>query len=117
MPKQIPGFPTYYIDSKGKVTRTVNGKTTSIKTNITKEGYGQVSLYKTVNGESKRFVSRIHILMKKAFGLKGEVIDHKNGSRSNNSLKNLKGVSYSANNKNKHGKKYPHAREIYGKSK
>ena len=48
MPKQIPGFPTYFIDSKGKVTRTVNGKTTSIKTNITKEGYGQVSLYKTV---------------------------------------------------------------------
>ena len=54
-------------------------------------------------------------IMKKAFSLKGKVIDHKNGNRSNNSLSNLRGTSYSKNNSNKHGHLYPHARDIYGK--
>lgn len=111
----IPGFPTYFIDKQGNVSRTVDGKTSKIKTTKTKEGYGEVSLYKTVNGKVVRKVTRVHIIMKKVFNIKGKVVDHKNGNRTANSLRNLKGKSYSENNKNKHGKKYPHSREIYGK--
>ena len=115
MPTPIPSFPTYFISSTGKVSRTVNGKTSPIKATVTKEGYGEVSLYKKVNGESKRVVTRVQKIMQTVFHLKGKVVDHKNGKRNDNSLKNLSGKSYSANNSNKHGKIYPHARDIYGK--
>jgi hypothetical protein len=61
------------------------------------------------------FTIKAQGIMKKAFSIKGKVIDHKNGNRSKNSLSNLRGVSYSKNNSNKHGHLYPHARDIYGK--
>ena len=113
--KQVPGFPTYFADSSGSVYRIKNGVKKKLKPNKTKEGYLKYDLYKTVNGKLIRKTIKAQGIMKKTFSLKGKVIDHKNGNRSNNSLSNLRGVSYSKNNSNKHSPKYPHARDIYGK--
>lgn len=115
--KAIPGFPTYFADSSGSVYRITNGTKKKLKPNITKEGYSKYDLYKTVNNKLVRKTIKTQGIMKLAFPshLKGSVIDHKNGNRSQNSLSNLRGVSFSTNNSNRHGHKYPHARTIYGK--
>lgn len=113
--KQIPGFPTYFADSSGNVYRVKNGVKKKLKPNKTKEGYSKYDLYKTVNGKLIRKTIKAQGIMKKAFSIKGKVIDHKNGNRANNSLSNLRGASFSKNNSNKHGHLYPHARDIYGK--
>ena len=111
----IPGFPTYFATSSGSVYRITNGTKKKLKPNITKEGYSKYDLYKTVNGKLIRKTIKTQGIMKLAFNLKGQVIDHKNGNRTSNSLSNLRGVSFSTNNSNRHGHKYPHARTIYGK--
>ena len=108
--KKIPNYPTYFIDRQGNVYHN----TTKLKPTTVKEGYSFVTLYK--NGVKKNF--RIHTLMKLAYNLKGEVIDHKNKNRSNNSLKNLRGATKSENmqNRSKPNKsKYKHWKDIYKK--
>ena len=106
MKKPIPNFPDYYITSNADVYH--GNKKLSPSTKPT--GYKQITLYKN----KKPFTIELHSLMKKVFNLKGQVVDHKNGNRSNNSLTNLRGQSYSQNNKNKHGSKYKHNRDLYG---
>ena len=103
--KPIPNFPNYFITSKGEVYHGTKKLSPSTKPT----GYKQITLYK----DSKPFTIELHSLMKKVFNLKGQVVDHKNGNRADNSLSNLKGVSYSKNNFNKHGTIYKHNRDLY----
>ena len=87
-----------------------------LKPTVVKEGYSFVSLYK--NGV--KYNKRVHLLMKLAYGLKGQIVDHKNRNRSDNSLKNLRGASKSKNSQNRskpNTSKYPYWKEIYGKNK
>ena len=110
--KAIPGFPSYYIDKNGSVYHN----TKKLKPTVVREGYSFVSLYK--NGV--KYNKRVHLLMKLAYGLKGQIVDHKNRNRSDNSLKNLRGTSKSKNSQNRskpNTSKYPYWKEIYGKNK
>lgn len=93
--KAIPGFANYEASSSGKIRNKSTGKI--LKPKQTWAGYAEVSLMK--NG--KKHSKKVHRLVASAYGIKGKVIDHKNGNRTGNGVKNLKGASLSENRKNR----------------
>jgi hypothetical protein len=98
--RAIPGFGGKYQISPSGQIKGRGGKVRSLKKG--KSGYVQVHLYK----DGKMTPTYVHRLMG-AKG-KGEVVNHKDGNKSNNSSSNLERISQK---KNTH-----HARTTLGKS-
>lgn len=84
--KKIKGFPEYTITSNGKVFR--RGK--EIKSYDNGQGYRQVKLYK--NGT--RYTKNVHRLV---LGEPSKDVDHKDGNKANNNIKNLQQLSHKDN--------------------
>lgn len=94
--KTIPGYPKYEASESGQIRNKSTKKVLKPKT--TWAGYKEVSLMKS----GKKNSQKVHRLVASAHKIKGEVVDHKNGNRSSNSVKNLNGTSRSENSKNRH---------------
>jgi len=96
--KIINNYPNYEVSNFGNVRNITTGKQKTPR--ISRSGYYDVSLYKN-NKEKHGF---IHKLVADAF-LKNlnekPCVDHIDGNRLNNTLVNLRFVTYSENNMNK----------------
>lgn len=92
--KTIPSFSNYEASSTGKIRNKSTGRILAGKQRW--DGYLEYNLSKNGKGFSRKG----HKLVASAFGIRGEVIDHKNGKRTDNRVSNLRGVSRSENNKN-----------------
>lgn len=92
--KNIPSFSGYQASSSGKIRNSSTGKILAGK--IRWDGYIEYNLMKNGKGVSRKG----HRLVASAFGIKGAIIDHKNGKRSDNRTSNLRGTTSSENNKN-----------------
>ena len=88
------GFPNYEVDIHGHVYNMTTHK--EVKPQPAGDGYMRVKLYR--NGEYQRI--KVHVIMGKAY-LNPEyspfIINHKDGNRANNDLKNLELISQSGN--------------------
>lgn len=96
--KQIKDFPNYFISKCGKVLSTKNRKKIILKTGITKDGYLYVNLCK--NKKVKLYT--IHRLVAETFIINQEnksQVNHKNGIKTNNNVKNLEWCTQSENTK------------------
>ena len=89
----------YQVSNQGNV-KSLNyggwGKERLLKPQITPQGYYIVALYK--NGKIKQFI--VHRLVYQTFKgelIKGLVIDHISGVRTENNVENLQQISYRAN--------------------
>lgn len=86
---------TFEISNKGRVRRKKDQYI--MKTNIDKHGYERLTL--NYKGKSKTF--KIHILVADSFLTRNEnsqVVNHKDGIKTNNNLENLEFTTYSYNN-------------------
>jgi len=84
--KKVKGFPGYAVTSDGKVFR--EGK--EVQSYDNGQGYRQVKLYR--NGQ--RFTKNVHRLVA---GEPNQDVDHKDGNKSNNSIKNLQSLPHKEN--------------------
>lgn len=100
--KDIEGFPGYQVSDQGRVRsfRDFHGKITNrsriIKQRINKDGYYELTLY-TI--EHRKITKRVHRLVANAFlGEHPElVVNHINGVKIDNSIKNLEFVTAEKN--------------------
>ena len=92
MSKAIPGFPGYTISTEGTIK---NSDGEIVKDRRDKDGYRRVDLYN--NG--KRYTRFVHSLVNDTYGNGKDEVDHKDNDRTNNSVKNLEGVSHKENMK------------------
>lgn len=83
---KVKGFPQYTVTSDGRVFRS--GK--EVKSYDNGQGYRQVKLWK--NG--KRHTKQVHRLV---MGEPNSDVDHKDGNKSNNTVKNLQSISHQEN--------------------
>ena len=93
---RINGYPDYVIHPCGTLLRIYKGKTTLKKPTKMNSGYMQVGLYN--NGKVKKFL--VHRLLALHFIPNPEnkrCVDHENGVRDDNSLKNLSWVTHQEN--------------------
>lgn len=94
--KEIKGYPGYYISDYGRIKSFKKGKAKILKPRKRKNGYLDVNLCN--DGQKKKFL--IHRLIAEAFLLNPEnkpEINHKNGVKTDNHVKNLEWVSKSEN--------------------
>ena len=96
----IIGYPNYTISEKGEIYS--KKRKIIMKQQINEDGYFQIGLRN--NGNKKNF--KVHRLLYQAFKLEiGEEmpneVDHENGIKTDNSLKNLRGATSSQNKMNR----------------
>lgn len=91
MRKPIPGFPGYEVTASGAVF----GPEGRLSPRKDSDGYERVDL----RLDGVRFTRFVHTLVEKAFGGSGKEVDHKDGDRTNNTVKNLETVSHDENMK------------------
>jgi hypothetical protein len=86
----------YLVSNKGKIKSLKRGRELILKPYTEKDGYHSVRLY---NGYGKRFKSfKVHRLVLETFSpMTGMEINHKNGIKADNRLKNLEWVTRSEN--------------------
>lgn len=87
----IPNFNLYKINELGEIYNKETNK--KLHTYIGIDNYEHIVLYL----RGKRYRARVHRLMGKAFLGNPEVINHKDGNKSNNTLSNLERSSHSKN--------------------
>jgi len=96
--KEIDGYGNYNVSNFGNVKNIVTNKI--LKSTCNPGGYSMIGIRK----DKKRTVTTIHRLVMNAFTENynsKKCIDHKDGNRSNNNLKNLRWATHSENNSNK----------------
>lgn len=101
--KELSGFIGYFINENGEIKSTLRGKDTLMKPQFCGNGYYYVNLIR-----NKIQVRRsIHTLVADTFlGERGGLdVDHIDGDKSNNSLKNLRILTRSQNLKSYRDKK------------
>jgi hypothetical protein len=96
--KTVKGYSDYEVSSDGQIRNKTTKKVLKPKTRW--DGYKEVALRK--NGQT--ISVKVHKAVASTYGIKGQVINHKNGNRSKNSVKNLQGTTSSENNKAKNQK-------------
>jgi len=105
--KPVVGFEILYeVSSTGQVR---NARTLRVlKQNLTKNGYLQIDMYAN-RKHNHRFVHRLVLFAFVRPPLFGEETLHRNGSKTDNCLLNLRWGSHSENGRDmiKHGKSYP----------
>jgi 3-mercaptopyruvate sulfurtransferase SseA len=87
----IPNFNLYKINELGEIFNKETNK--KLSTYIGIDNYEHVILYQ----RGKRYRARVHRLMGKSFLGNPQVINHKDGNKSNNVLSNLERSTHSAN--------------------
>lgn len=96
MLKDIKGFENYYsVSDDGKIFSKVRRK--YLKLNYKKNGY----VYVTLQVKNKKFTKRVHRLVAEAFIKNPDnkpFVNHIDGDKSNNSIKNLEWVTGKENN-------------------
>lgn len=93
--KPINGFPKYHVSNQGRIKNIESGR---IFTG-TKDAFGYVHV-RLINPEGTYTLRKIHRLVAEAFLPNPEgkpIIDHKDGDKTNNTLENLRWVTYSEN--------------------
>lgn len=92
--RRIAEYPRYWVSANGDVVSTVRSGR-ELKQSKTPQGYPYVSLLR--NGEVKKIC--VHRLVAECFlAGSGECVNHVNGVKHDNSVKNLEWCSYSENN-------------------
>lgn len=103
--KTVKGFSKYEVSKSGSVRNKSTGKVLSPKTRW--DGYSEVCL---MTDDGKRSSQKVHLLGARThLGVpKGKIVNHKDGLRENQNLKNLEVTSISENNKksNQHKNTY-----------
>lgn len=99
--RQAPGYPDYDVSSIGRVRSWKGGKQKIMKTRLGSDGYVRVTLQ---NGEGKKSVERVHLLVARAFigPAKGLLVRHQDGKAKNPKLSNLEYGTYLDNKRDKH---------------
>ena len=98
--RPVPGFPNYRVYTDGSIY-SLYGKGRFLNPSSDSDGYPFVNLYKDKKGYGKT----THVLVGRAFIPNPDnlpCIDHKDGDRTNNDVRNLRWVSYSTNQRNRH---------------
>ena len=99
--KKIENYPNYLISNYGNIYSTKSNKI--LKPKIDKQGYLHIGLYS--NNKRKFFL--VHRLVADHFlPTKDLEVNHKNGDKSNNSVKNLEWCTPKQNIANKLKRKY-----------
>lgn len=101
--RKIAGFENYSVSDDGQIRNDVTGKMKK-PTLSKKTGYLYVDLYKN----NKRLKQTVHRLVAESFILNPEnkkTVDHIDGNRTNNKVRNLRWATYGENNSrfNTHG--------------
>lgn len=93
--KPINGFPKYQVSNQGRIKNIESGR---IFTG-TKDAFGYIHV-RLINPQGKYTLRKIHRLVAEAFLPNPEhkpIIDHLDGNKTNNTLENLRWVTYSEN--------------------
>lgn len=88
---KIPNFENYAINELGEIYNIKKNK--KISTYIGIDNYEHCVLYK----KGKRYRKKVHRLMGKTFLGNPQVVNHKDGNKSNNKLSNLERSTHSSN--------------------
>lgn len=92
----VKEFPNYLVSSFGRI---MNKNTNRIlKGCISNNGYHQINLWKNNKGTSVLTHKLVYSYFNQDFDLKGYVINHKDGDKTNNQLNNLEKITYQENN-------------------
>jgi hypothetical protein len=124
--KQIKGFPNYYVSDCGKIISKKFNKERILKTAKNKWGY----LYVSITNGKKYYSKTVHRLVADTFKenkIKNLEVNHIDGNKLNNNIKNLEWITKSENCKhkyrvlgikqntpllNKKGKDCPHSKKV-----
>lgn len=93
--KPINGFPKYQVSNQGRIKNIESGR---IFTG-TRDAFGYVHV-RLINPQGTYTLRKVHRLVAEAFLPNPEgkpIIDHKDGNKTNNTLENLRWVTYSEN--------------------
>lgn len=93
--KSINGFPKYQVSNQGRIKNIESGR---IFTG-TKDAFGYIHV-RLINPQGKYTLRKVHRLVAEAFLPNPEgkpIIDHRDGDKTNNTLDNLRWVTYSEN--------------------
>lgn len=102
----IKNYSDYKISNFGRVKSIKYGKERILKQQKQWNGYWVVPVRELINGKTKKKILKIHRLVAAAFVPNDDVenknvIDHINKNREDNSIQNLRWVTYSQNNQHK----------------
>lgn len=92
----IINYPNYLVSSCGRI---MNKRTKRLlKAYLNNNGYYSVNLWKNNKGKTLQIHPLVYSNFTKDYNLNGYVINHIDGNKKNNSLKNLEKITYQENN-------------------